>query len=79
MQYLTFDRSQTLALALVATAELRQPHYVPLADAPAAAGRADQVYLQQMHTVANGAVTGLVAQPRRALVPAQWELLRERG
>lgn len=74
-QQYTFDRSSELGLALVATTDMRQPHYQPLASAPADLRDADQVYLRQLHTVANGVMTGLIAHQGQPLVPAQWERL----
>lgn len=73
----TFDRSAILGLALVATAELRDPRYVPLSSAPESCLDTDLVYLHQMHTVANGVMSGLTAHPRCTLDPSVWERLAE--
>lgn len=75
MPQYTFDRSPELGLALVATADMYQAHYQPLASAPADLRDTDPAYLRQLHTVANGVMTGLIAHQRQPLVPAQWERL----
>jgi hypothetical protein len=74
----TFDRSPALGLALVACADLRHPHYVPLAGAPADLRDIDPACLRQLHIVANGVVAGLVAQQRGRLMPEQWERLQRK-
>lgn len=73
-----FDRSPALGLALVASDDLRQPRYVPLVSAPADLRDIDIAYLRQLHVVANGVVTGLVAQQREPLMPEQWERLQRK-
>lgn len=71
----TFDRSPALELALVATEDLREPHYVPLQEAPATERYAAAPYLRQMHTVANGVVHGLVVHALRPLRAQDWQRL----
>ena len=76
MTYFTFDTSPELGQALVATADLRNPHYQSLCSAPTDTRPVDRAYLVQLHTVANGVVAGLTAHPRQPLVPAQWDRLK---
>lgn len=71
----TFDRSSILGLALVATAELREPRYAPLSSAQESCREIESAYLRQLHTVANGVMSGLTAHPRCALDPSVWERL----
>lgn len=72
MQY-TYDRSAALELALVADAKLSDCRYVPLAEAPTEERAVDQVYLRQMHAVANSVADGLVVRPRMPLQAEKWE------
>ena len=76
MNYFTFDTSPDLGQALVATADLGNPHYQPLDSAPTDTRPLDRAYLIQLHTVANGVLAGLTAHPRRPLIPAQWDRLK---
>lgn len=71
----TFDRSARLDLALVATPDLRNPSYIPLAAAPAARRGVNAAELHQLHTLANAVIDDLVAGQRAPLQPGAWEVL----
>lgn len=73
MQRFTYDRSATLDIALTASGDLREPTYVPLDAAPTTMRRVAPPYLRQLHTVANGVVSGLTATQRTPHAPEQWE------
>jgi hypothetical protein len=70
-----FDRNHKLGLALVAEEGYLHPKYVPLDDAAGTLTRCPLSYLQQMHTVANGAVAGLVASQHAGFAADDWEAL----
>jgi len=69
----TFDTSRALSLALVATEDLSQARYLPLADAPAERRAIARPYLRQLHAIANSEVCGLIARQRSAFDAAAWE------
>jgi len=69
-----FDTSPSLQLALVATAALGSPQYLPLEEAPYPRRQVDPVYLRQLHAVANGLAIGLTVMPRMRFERERWEV-----
>jgi hypothetical protein len=70
----TYDVSQPLQLALVATEKLREPQYVPLDQAPYPRRSVDSAYLRQLHAVANGVAIGPAVASRMPFEPMKWEV-----
>ncbi|MFC3715164.1 hypothetical protein ACFONC_03240 [Luteimonas soli] len=68
----TYDRSQALSLALIATGDLREIRYVPLLGAPPTARAIARPYLRQLHTVAGGELCGLTVRTWLAYRAEQW-------
>lgn len=69
-----FDTSPSLQLALVATAALGSPQYLPLGEAHYPRRPVDPAYLRQLHAVANSIAIGLTVMPRMRFEKERWEV-----